>query len=167
MGTTTSSSHPLMTTSGGESRISHRVGAPPPECGSKTNYYRPPRSCGKVMFLHLSVMLFTGMSATHTPPLADPPPHLDRHPLGRYPSPRQAPPLGKHPWANTPLGRHPLCSACWDTVNKRAVRILLECNLAREEFCRKFKCIKMKEIGPRGGTRPWRPLGSTNNLRRN
>ena len=28
---------------------------------------------------------------------------------------------------HTPLGKHPpLRSACWDTVNKRAVRILLE-----------------------------------------
>ena len=33
-------------------------------------------------------------------------------------------------WADTPLIRHPpLRSACWDTVNKREVRILLECNL--------------------------------------
>ena len=28
------------------------------------------------------------------------------------------------PWADTP----PLCSACWDTVNKRAVRITLKCS---------------------------------------
>ena len=56
-------------------------------------YYRPQRSCDKVMFLHLSVILFTRGSATHPP------------------------------------GRHPLPSACWDTVNKRAVRILLECIL--------------------------------------
>ena len=45
-------------------------------------------------------------------------------------------PLGRHPlWADTPPahtlpGSHPpVYSACWDTVNKRAVRILLECNL--------------------------------------
>ena len=50
------------------------------------------------------------------------------------------------PWANTPPlqthpGRHPpgqthplpLGSACWDTVNKRAVCILLECNLVFNE----------------------------------
>ena len=41
------------------------------------------------------------------------------HPPGRYT------PLGRcTPWAGTPL-----ISACWDTVNKRAVRILLECIL--------------------------------------
>ena len=30
---------------------------------------------------------------------------------------------------HTPLGRHPPPSACWDTVNKRVVRIPLECIL--------------------------------------
>ena len=38
------------------------------------HFYRPQRSCGKVMFLQLSVILFTGGSATS--------------PLGRHP-PRQ------------------------------------------------------------------------------
>ena len=34
------------------------------------------------------------------------------------------------PWAGTPPGRYTtLCSACWDTVNKRAVCIPLECIL--------------------------------------
>ena len=59
-------------------------------------YYRPQRSCGKIMFLHLSVILFTGGPDT---------------PLGRNPLGRQAPgrhPLGRHlPQADTPLGRHP------------------------------------------------------------
>ena len=32
-------------------------------------------------------------------------------------------PMGRHPHGQKP----PLCSACWDTVNKRAVLILLEC----------------------------------------
>ena len=37
-------------------------------------------------------------------------------------------------WADTPppsscSDTHPLLSACWDTVNKRVVRILLECIL--------------------------------------
>ena len=76
------------------------------------------------MFLHLSVILFTGGSAIH--PLGDTPwadiPQADtpmgRHPLVRHP-PGQTP-----PWADTPPR-----SACWDTVNMRAVRILLECNL--------------------------------------
>ena len=62
------------------------------------------RSCGKVMFLHLSVILFRGV--WQTPPWADIPP-------GQTPS-----------WADTSLAdprrRRPL---------QRTVRILLECNL--------------------------------------
>ena len=69
------------------------------------HFYRPQQSCGKVMFLHLSVILFTeGL----------PYPPLGRHPQGRQP-----------PWANT----SPAQCMLGDTVNKRAVRILLECNL--------------------------------------
>ena len=48
--------------------------------------YRPQRSCSKVMFLHLSVILFMGWGVCH--------------PQNR----------GRHP-----PGRHPLPSACWDT----------------------------------------------------
>ena len=66
-------------------------------------YYRPQRSCGKVMFLHRSVILFTGggvcPSACWNTTL-----------------------LGRHrPWADTPpvqcmLGyTPPLPSTCWDT----------------------------------------------------
>ena len=50
-------------------------------------------------------------SPPHRHPQTDTP--LGRHPLGQTP-----------PWADTPLS-----SACWDTVNKRAVRIPLECIL--------------------------------------
>ena len=94
------------------------------------------------MFLHVSVILFTG-GVCHTPP---------GRPPGQTPPPRQTPHRRPLPWADTPradppradppradpLGRHPLAdpspdrhppSACWDTVNKRVVRILLECNL--------------------------------------
>ena len=66
------------------------------------------RSCGKVMFLHVYGILFTGGRCT--PPWADTP--LGRHPqadipLGRHP-PWQTPPLGRHPLRQTPpLGRHP------------------------------------------------------------
>ena len=61
--------------------------------------YRPQRSCGKVMFLHLSVILFTGGMCGQTP-------------NGQTPSwadtPGQTPPLDRHPpQADTPLGRHP------------------------------------------------------------
>ena len=58
-------------------------------------HFLPPANevWGKVIFLHLSVILFTG--------------GVPGQPLGKYiPS-----------------------SACWDTVNKRAARILLECIL--------------------------------------
>ena len=51
------------------------------------------RSCDKVMFLHLSVILFTGGSATPHP--------LGTHPLWAH-TPLGTPPLGTH----TP---HPLC----------------------------------------------------------
>ena len=47
-------------------------------------------------------------------------------PPGRHPTSGQTP-LGRHPWADIPhLGDTPLRSACWDTVNKRAVRIPVE-----------------------------------------
>ena len=81
--------------------------------------YRPQRSWGKVMILHLSVILFTGGGVCHT--------HF---------------PLGKHP----PPGRHPLCSTCWDMVNKRVVRILLECNLVTG-------CNEV--VAKAGSTPPW------------
>ena len=60
-----------------------------------------------------------GVSAT--PPVDTP---LGRYPLGRHP-PGQTSPGQTLTWADTPL----LCSACEDTVNKRAVRVLLECIL--------------------------------------
>ena len=95
-------------------------------------YYRPQRSCGKVMFLCLSVILSMGgvcPSAcwdTHS---------LGIHPPGRHP-PRQTPPLPSAFWDT-----HPMPSACWDThlpaqcmlgytwLLLRTVRILLECIL--------------------------------------
>ena len=50
------------------------------------------------MFLYLSVILFTGGSATHTPPGQTAP---GRHPLGRHPHPGQTP-LGRlPPWEDT------------------------------------------------------------------
>ena len=58
------------------------------------HYYRPQRSCGKVMFLHLSVShsVDRGVSAGINPP--------GRYTPGRYIS-RQV-----HPWAGTPPGRY-------------------------------------------------------------
>ena len=85
--------------------------------------YRPQRSCGKVMFLHLSVILFTGgvsapvHAGIHIP--------LGRHPPGRHPPPAQCmlgytppPPaqciLGYTSPCPVHAGIHPLPSACWD-----------------------------------------------------
>ena len=54
--------------------------------------YRPQRSCGKVMFLHVSVILFTGGGVWQADtPLA-----------GRHPLPGQSP-----PWADTPHRQAP------------------------------------------------------------
>ena len=52
--------------------------------------YHPQRSCGKVMFLHLSVILFTGglPYPSGQTPLADTLPGADT-------------PLGRHPWTDT------------------------------------------------------------------
>ena len=61
----------------------------------------------------------------HPPAWADTPQaDTPRGNTPRQTPPGQIPPLGRHPppWADTP--------PCWDTVNKRVVRILLECNLA-------------------------------------
>ena len=83
-------------------------------------------SCGKVMFLHLSVILFTGGSVWSDTPRARHPP--GRHPLGRYP-PWADPPRQTHPppWQTHPLGSH--TPARWKRPLQRTVRILLECIL--------------------------------------
>ena len=103
----------------------------------RLDFYRPQRSCGKVMLLHLCVILFTGggVSAFCLGGLP--------HPLGRHPPLGSHPPFPVHAGIHTPaqcmleytppaqciLGYTLLYSACWDTINKRAVRILLECIL--------------------------------------
>ena len=77
------------------------------------------------MFSQACVILFTGgclsqcMLGCHTPPWEQTPPgtrytHQSRHPLGADPLDQVQPPM------QSMLG---------DTVNARAVRILLECNL--------------------------------------
>ena len=90
-------------------------------------FYRQQRSCGKVMFLHLSVILFTGVCGRHpqaeTPlgrhPQADTPPRQTSHPQADTPPPRQTPhpPRQTSPGQTTPQqppppgrhspGRHP------------------------------------------------------------
>ena len=114
------------------------------------------------MFLHVSVILFTGGVPGQVPPGRYTPWQV--HP-GQVHPPWQVHPWQIHPWAGTPPGRytpwagtppgqvtpqagtppsrytplastHPLAgtppgNACWDMVNKRAVRILLECILVK------------------------------------
>ena len=100
--------------------------------------YRPQRSWGKVIFLYLSVILFTGgvcLSACwDTPPdqagtpwdQAGNPPPQTRCPWDQAsPGTRQAPPDQTPRGPGTP----PEQSILRDTVNERAVCILLECNL--------------------------------------
>ena len=57
-------------------------------------YYRPIRSCGKVMFLHLSVILFTGGRGVWQTPQKQPSPPVAEPPLqNRHPNP---PPRDSH-----------------------------------------------------------------------
>ena len=72
---------------------------------------------GKVIFLHLSVILFTGWEYV-------------------LPPDRYTPPVGTH----TPPGRYtPRQCMLADTGNKRAVRILLECILV--DWCEEADVI--------------------------
>ena len=119
-------------------------------------YYCPQRSCGKVMFLHLSVSHSVhGEGVCHTPWQTPP---GQTHPRQTHPLPSacwNTHPLPSACWdTHTPCPVHvgihthtppsacrdthtpphpvhvgilPLRSASWDTVNKRVVRIPLEC----------------------------------------
>ena len=97
-----------------------------------TDHYRPQRSWGKVIFLHVSVILFTRRfclsACSDTPPRSRcPPPGTDTHPW------EQTPPGADTCPEKTPP---PLREQCMlgDTGNKRAVRILLECILVEYGF---------------------------------
>ena len=84
------------------------------------------------MFLQLSVILFTRgvcLSACWDTPLPK------QTPPEQTPQSRQPPGADTHPGAGTPPGsRHPPVQCMLgDTANKRAVRILLECNLV--QYC--------------------------------
>ena len=84
-------------------------------------FYRPQRSWGKVMFLHMSAILFRGGGVCHNPPPTPEQAHTleQASPSGQAP-PWAAPPLragppgptpppwADTPWAGTPLGRNPL-----------------------------------------------------------
>ena len=78
-----------------------------------THFYHPQQSYGKVMFYTCLSFCSQGGGVCNTP--------LSRHP----PTPEP----------DTPRADTPPCSACWDTVNKRVVRILLECILVYRCDC--------------------------------
>ena len=85
-------------------------------------------SCGKVMFLHVSVILSTGGWQAETPPWAD-------IPLGQTP-PWADTPMGRHPHGQTPLaGRQPLGRHPQGWPLQGTVSILLECVLVGSIFC--------------------------------
>ena len=94
-------------------------------------YYRPQRTCSKVMFLQASVILVKG-SVWETPPWADPPGacSLARHPPGQTPPgrdlSRQTPPGRSLPRKTPPTDTPPLPSR---RLLQRTVLILLECIL--------------------------------------
>ena len=60
-------------------------------------------------------------------------------------TPRAYTQLGRH---TTPLGRHPPGRILWDTFNKRAVRIPLECILVSYKFHNNLPFMKLKCILP-------------------
>ena len=81
---------------------------------SKCHFYRPQRSCGKVMLLHLSVSHSVPREGVYLSACWDThPPGRYRSPWGRYTPPLQVHPPGQvhtpgqvHPWAGTPPGRY-------------------------------------------------------------
>ena len=112
------------------------------------SYYRPQRSWGKAMFLHVSVILFTG----GVWPIAcwdAPPGTRGRHPpatRGRHPSGSRPPSIPQPPGADPPRTRHPPFTQCMlgEMGKERAVCIPLECNLVRLCKWRKhLKCCKI------------------------
>ena len=103
--------------------------------------YRPQTKSSKVMFSQVSVcprgdVCPIACLDTHPPGTPEPDTPSPQGPEADPPDQRQTPLSPQEPEADTPLcrhprarGRHPLCSACWDTINKRAVRVPLECIL--------------------------------------
>ena len=74
---------------------------------TQTDHYRPQRSCGKVMFLHLSVILFTGGLCHGDPPGQRPPRQRSSWTeTPRTETPRQRPP-DRDPQTETPPMRGP------------------------------------------------------------
>ena len=99
------------------------------------------RSCRKVIFLHMSVILFASWvysSIHHRSLWVDIP--LADTPLG------QTPPLADTPWANSSLGRHPPDRHPPPMVNEGAVRILLEYILVWQFFSLSKTAWKWKKL---------------------
>ena len=69
----------------------------------KKIFYCPQQSCGKVMFLHVSVILFTGGEYQADTPRGKHPPSRGRQP----PWADIPPPLSRRPQADTPLRQTP------------------------------------------------------------
>ena len=120
--------------------------------------YRPQHSCGKVMFLQASVILFTGgggciqaCTRADTPSWAD-------TPLGRHP-PRQTPPRQTPPTATAADGTHPTgmhsCFLCinihhqlWERVNIREETFLKTAKppqISKSKLPKKF--LSEKNVG--------------------
>ena len=117
----------------------------------KRNNYRPQRSCGKVIFTARKRSLGQGnifAAVCHSV-------HRGGEYLGRYSPGQVHPPVRYTPWAGTPPPGTPPGNACWGTVNKQAVRILLECILVSEA------CVKNSVHGWGGGCLPQCMLGYT------
>ena len=81
-----------------------RLNTSPIYLGLKLDFFLPPRTkFAKVMFLHLSVILFTGGVSASV--------HAGIH----TPIQEKTPPGSRHPTEQTPLGADtPLRSACWE-----------------------------------------------------
>ena len=120
-------------------------------------FYRPQRSWGKVMFLQVCVILFTGGVPDQVPPQTRYTPQDQVHPPGPGTPPRPVTP----PWTRYTPPEPGTPPDHGDTVYVQAVCILLECILV---FSNSFtqNCMTMKECRPQEGTLPWHPLGSAN-----
>ena len=111
-------------------------GAPTSRGGALIYCYRPQRSWGKVMFLHVCVC-----DSVHREGSASV--HAGIHP-SRSRTPPQEETRKTHPPGRNQEDTPPEPCMLGDTGNKRAVRILLECILVRTNFPE--NCMKMTKI---------------------
>ena len=132
----------------GGSRISQTEGGGggTPEIGAKAYYYRPQRSWGKVIFSQASVILSRGGVCACWDTPSGPDQAGTPHGPGRHPHRDQG-----TLWTRQAPTPRPMQSILGDTVNERAVCILLECILIWQNFCRRL--WKWKKLN-REGARP-------------